>query len=38
MNQYLLGGVTVVVLCTIALFLVWYDRDPPDDDDDCWGV
>lgn len=39
-HPYLLGIVTVVVLVAIALYIVWYDRDPPDDDggDDYWGA
>ncbi len=39
MNPYLFGGTVVVILCIAALFLVWYDGDPPDDPgDDYWGV
>lgn len=36
---YWIGVGTTVVLCALALFLVWYDRDPPDDGgNDYWGV
>ena len=37
-HPYLLGIVTIVVLVSIALYIVWYDRDPPDGPDDYWGV